>query len=75
LLAFSTGIDARIEKRAKETPIAEKYAKELIVIDVDVMKPRGVKEIITVDKNSDAAAMSEFPGRAGGGVKLHFGDP
>jgi hypothetical protein len=30
-----------------------------------------VEKVVAVDENSDASAMSEFPRRAGGRIKLH----
>jgi hypothetical protein len=36
------------------------------------MKTRGVKKIVSINKNRHATTMSELPGRIGRHIKLHL---
>ncbi len=71
LLAFGAGIDAGVEERAQKPAVAEKDAQQLVVIDIDVMKARGVEQIVAVNENGDTSAMPKLPRRAGSRIKLH----
>jgi hypothetical protein len=75
LLAFSTCVNAGIEKRPQQPAVAQQNAEQLVVIYVDRVEARGVEKIISVNKDRNATTMSKFPGRTRSRVKLHCLDP
>jgi hypothetical protein len=72
LLALGPGVDAGIKERPEQSPVAEQNPQELVVIDIDVVEPGRVEQIVAVNENGDASAMPELPRRACGRIKLHF---
>ena len=58
---FRADIDTRVEEGPQQPAIAQKHAQQFVVVNVDVVKPRSVEKIITVDKNCDPSAMTKLP--------------
>jgi hypothetical protein len=71
-LTLGPGIYTRIEKCPKQASIAQQYAQQLIVINIYIVKPSGVKEIVPIDKNRDTPSMAELPRRTRFCIKLHL---
>jgi hypothetical protein len=61
LLPFGADIDARVEESPEQPPITQQDPQKLVVVDVDVVKPRCMEKIVTVDKNCDPSPVSELP--------------
>lgn len=72
MLTLSADINAGVKKRPQQPAVAQQQTQQLIVIDVDIVKSGGVKQIVAVNKNGDAATMSKLPRRSCSRVKLHF---
>jgi hypothetical protein len=75
LLTLRTCIDAGIKESAEQPAVAQQKAEELIVVNVYRVKPCSVEEIVSVDKNGNAPAMSKLPGRSCPRIELHFIKP
>jgi hypothetical protein len=75
LLTLRTRIDSCIKERAKQPAVAQQKAEELIVVNVYRVKPSSVEEIVSVNKNGNATAMSKLPGRRCPRIELHFIKP
>ena len=75
LLTFSAYIDASVKEGAKEPAVSEQDTEQLVVIDIDVMKPGRVEKIVAVNENGNPAAVAEFPRRTSGRLELHCSDP
>src|SRR5205085_7242288 len=70
LLTFGADVDTRVEKSPQQPSIAQKHAQQFVVVDIDIMKPRRVEKIVTVDKNCDPSAMTELPGNIIGRIEI-----
>src|SRR6266568_4133018 len=60
LLSLGAGINAGVKESAKQSAVTQECSQQFIVINVDVMKSRRVKKIVTVDKDCHFAAMTEL---------------
>ena len=72
LLTFGTDIHASVKERAKKAAVSEQDAEQLVVINIDVMKPGRVEKIVAVNKYGNPASVAEFPRRACGRLELHY---
>jgi hypothetical protein len=61
LLSFCADIDAGVEKSPEQSPVSQQNSQEFVVVDIDIVEPSGVKQIVTIDKNRHSATVSELP--------------
>jgi hypothetical protein len=61
LLSFCADVDARVEKRPQQPTVSQQHAQEFIVVDIDVVEARGMKQVIPVNENCHSAAVAELP--------------
>src|SRR5687768_192753 len=58
LLTLGADVDTGVEERSQKPSIAKQHPQEFVVIDIDVMEPRRMKKIVTVNKNRDSSPMT-----------------
>jgi uncharacterized membrane protein len=58
LLAFGSSVNAGVEEGAKQATIAQKQVQEFVVIYVERVETRGVKQVVAVNKDGDAPAIA-----------------
>jgi hypothetical protein len=75
LLPLSPDVNAGVKEGTQQSAVAEQNAEQLVVINVDVMKPGCVKQIVSVNENGYTATMPKLPGRACSRIELHFDVP
>src|ERR1700687_4306222 len=70
LLSFRSHVDTGIKECSQQTSVAQQHTQQFIVVNVDVVKARCMKKIVTVDENRDSAAMAQLPGNVVGRIKI-----